>query len=368
MKMTKYTGLLLLFFLFTQCGEKGEDNNCEFDTQVMITHFVDNTIIPNYQDFNEKVNQLNNAAQEFTNNPNQDNLMQVRTDWKNAYLAYQSVAAFEFGPAIDNGFSFKERLNTFPANAPTIDLLITEGNTDINAQFKSSVGFPAIEYLLFAPTDVNEVLAAFTTADTGNNRLAYLTALTEDISSKSQLVYDAWVNDFRSTFINNTGSTDGSAMHVFINEYLRDYELLKNFKFKIPLGIFNGGSIEPDKAEGLYSGISIELATANLTNLINLYKGVGANGQNGDGLYDYLVCLKAGEEDGELLADAILDQFEVIQTQLNTLSDPLTDRLNDQKETVATLHTELQKNVPLLKREMVAAFGIKVSYQDADGD
>ena len=203
-------------------------------------------------------------------------------------------------------------------------------------------------------------------------RGVYLRLLTQDLLDKTITVQEGWLptgGDYGSTFVGNTGNSDGSSLSLLVNDLNFDFETLKNFKFKIPLGKLNGGQVLPEQLEGYYSGLSLELAIAQTEALRDLYLGVDENGANGEGLDDYLRCLETSADiSGDPLADAIELQFNDILTALNALNSPLSDELVNNKAAMDAAYQEMQEMIPLLKREMVAAFGVRISYVDNDGD
>ncbi|MEL6848344.1 MAG: imelysin family protein [Bacteroidota bacterium] len=364
--------LLTIFMVGCDNGNGNLGPNCDFDLAGMQANYADNIIIPAYQTYQDEVESLNTAVASFKADPSETNFQAVRDAWKVAYLAYQDVAPLEFGPAADLGYSLAERSNVFPTSPLGIEDAISMQNLDLDNSFKSVVGFPAVEYLLYNPNaqDVAALVAQFSTDAGADQRVAYLEALVGDLLTKANQMVKAWTEDgYDNTFKGSTGSADGSALALLANSYNFDYETLKNFKFKLPLGKLDGGIIQPQKVEGFYSGISLELAIAQAEAFERMYAGKSTSGQDGLGFEDYLQCLKTGEdtEDG-LLAIAITEQFTTIVSGLKGLTGPLTDALENNKAAVDAVHDEMQKMVPLIKREMTAAMGVKISYVDNDGD
>src|SRR5690606_9382927 len=91
------------------------------------------------------------------------------------------------------------------------------------------------------------------------NRLAYLLSNVEYINTMAEQLEEGW-DTYRSTFVNSTGSGEGSTLEQLVNQFNRDLENLKNYKLKIPLGKFNGGVVLPSQVEAYYSGITAKLA------------------------------------------------------------------------------------------------------------
>lgn len=362
----------ILVLLAGACQESDLPGKEEpFDLSGMLSHLGENVILPDLDRFQQQTGSLEEATEAFANEPSLARLEHLKQAWFEAYLAYQRVSLYAFGPAMDQGFSMRDRLNVFPTNFENIENNI--GSHDMDANFKSLVGFPAMEYLLYGlPNEApQQVLARFVNNPDERDRLEYLLALARDIDQKAKQIHQGWIasgGNYLQAFVASDGTGEGSSLGLLVNEFNFDYELLKNFKFKIPLGKFDGGVVQPQKAEGYFAGNSIALATAQLEALQAFYLGKTASGTDGPGFDDFLVHLNAGADQDGLLAEAIRRHFEEALQQLATLNDPLSEELATNKEAVDEVHTRLQMMVPLIKREMTSALGVKITYQDNDGD
>ncbi len=360
--------LSILFFIVISitpaCNSDNTDEPSviDFDIAELLQDVGNQVIVPNYQAFASQSSALKNVASDFVNNPDESSLDNLKAQFQNTYTAYQHISMFEFGPATDNGYSLQERLNTFPANIEQIETQITAATTDIDSQFKSTVGLPALEYVIYGTEE--QQLALFTTDAQAQNRLNYLAALINDIDNKAQQIYQAWATDgYLATFTNSMGNADGSSLSNLVNQFNYDFETLKNFKFKIPLGKFDGGVIQPHKLEGYYSGTSAQLAYEQAQALLNVFEG-----GTGTGFDDYLAELNYRPEGEIALETDIEQQLSDIISALRQLPDPLSETLVTDKARVDQIHDQMQLLVPLIKREMTSAFGVKISYQDNDGD
>ncbi|MEO1449563.1 MAG: imelysin family protein [Bacteroidota bacterium] len=362
--------LLSLWLGFSACKEGPEETKpCEFDLGAMQQHLGTELIVPAWNEMATKAKALDDAAKAFAETTGQNTLQALQNAHKEAHLAVQAVTSLNFGPAIDMGFDYRERINTFPTSEAGVDQAVADKLFDVENSFKSVVGLPAIAYLIYGPIGSSdaEVLTSLEDMD----RVEYLLLLTAQVEKRSKEVADAWSpsgGDYLAGFASSSGSGEGSAIALLANELNFDFETVKNFKFKLPLGRLNGGVIQLKKAEGYHAGNSLELAEANLRALYNLYRG-GTSAANDLSLEGYLRCLKTGEElDEGLLADEIEAQWQTIFSSLEPLNDPLTTRLEDDKSTVDDVYLNTQQMVPLLKREMTAAIGVRIVYNDNDGD
>ena len=69
------------------------------DRQEILIHWVDNIVVPAYDKFKVKFDAMKIKADAFTQNTNVSTLTEFRAAWVEAYLKWQKVEVFEFGPA-----------------------------------------------------------------------------------------------------------------------------------------------------------------------------------------------------------------------------------------------------------------------------
>jgi len=361
--------ILALAVIASGCNTDPDDVNCDFDAQAMRENYADNLIAPAFADWATSAADLKQKAADFATAQDANSLTALRQAFLSSYKDYQLASPYAIGSGIINGLAFRDFVNTFPTNTGLINNYVADGTVDAAQNPNSTVGYPALDFLLFGQPGTSEadILAALTTDTDAANRRGYVVSLADRVHAIATQVNGGWPG-YRSTFVNSTGSGEGSALEQLVNQFNRDLENLKNFKLKIPLGKFNGGVVLPEQVEAYYSGVSAELAKEQLTALRNMYLGVGANGSDGLGLDDYLECLKAGADNDGLLSEAIRNQFQSIADAFTLLQDPMSEQLVSNKPVVDDAHTQLQMIIPLTKREMSGALGVQVTYQSNDGD
>ena len=238
--------------------------------------------------------------------------------------------------------------------------------TDIDAK-----GFPGIDYLLYGRNmDNNLALARFTSAVDANNAKIFLTALVNELKSKTDIVYNGWSTtggNYISSFKSNTGNDVGGSIGMLVNQLNYDLELLKNAKIGIPLGKKTLGVPQPSKVESLYATQSIQLAMQNLISIENVYLGRNAAGSDGLGFDDYLSHL--GVQYGSIsLNDAIKNKMISAKDKLSLIPPTLSNAVVINTALVDAAYIELQQLVILLKVDMPSSLGVSITYVDADGD
>ncbi len=351
-------------FCITACDTDPDPTvQCDFDQKAMLAYYADSLIVPNLEQMRIGAIFLNGVAQAFVNAPSPDMMVEVQVSFGAFVTAYKRASIYGFGPGVVNGMPFRNRFNTYPTDTAGIEANITAGTTAVAAIADDEAGLNAIAYLIFGPIGSNSTQAAALYADPARGQ--YLLALTQEILDRSTEIRNGW-DAYRETFVNTTGVADGSPIALLVNELNLDFETTKNYGFKVPLGKYNGGVVLPAKVELYHSRNSMLAAKAHMVALRDVYNGTGAN--DGPGLYEYLLCLRAGEDADGLLADAIDERFQAIIDAMEQVPDPLDATIVTNKPVVEAAHDELQQLVPLLKSEMPSALGVRISYQDTDGD
>ncbi|SDD38866.1 hypothetical protein SAMN05216464_101599 [Mucilaginibacter pineti] len=341
------------------CSKSGGNTNTldpsanGFDKTAMLTNYADNLIIPAYTNLQTQANLLETAVNTFLTTPNTANQVTLKNVFKDTYLRYQDVSVDQFGPAetaLLSNFS-----NTFPADSVVIEGNITRGtysltsNASINQQ-----GFPALDYLLFNLHAINDFTGA-----TAVNRKKYVQDVVTNLKTRVATVLSAWKGSYRATFIGNTRSDSGSPIAFLINQFAFEMDQLKGPRIGWPFGKQSGGTMFPNNTEGFNAGISVALATQNLTALKTMFNGNGS----GTGMSDYLVALKQ-----QKLSTDVMAQFDKAINSLKTVPDPYVTAMSNNKTQIEAAYREIQILLTLIKTDVASATGVRITYQDTDGD
>lgn len=367
------SGLAIGIAVFQACKKSGSGNgptnagSSSFDRKGLITNMSANIILPAYTSFQASASELNDAVIAFNANPTSATLTTAQLALIASYKQWQSTSEYDFGPA--NQANFRVNINTYPVDVAQINTNVNAGayNQDLLANLAAK-GLPAIDYLLFGvAADNNAILASYTTDTKAANRKAYLAALAAEIKNRITTVLNGWNNGYKNTFLAADGTDQGSSLGQLVNQLVYDYEILKNYEIGIPAGVQSMGTTFPQKVQAYYSKISLQLLTAHLQAMQNLYQGKSAQG-DGLGLDDYLIKINAKYSDGRALNDVILAQFATANEKLKALSDPLSANIQSNNTAVTAAYTELQKLTVLLKTDMTSSLGILITFGDNDGD
>ena len=354
--------IVISSFLLACSEDKTGNPKVEIDKKALLTNYADNLIIPAFEDLYQKSNTLSQRFGELKAEYSESKYNKVRQAFVELRISWQFCSAYGFGPAED--IVLRQALNTFPTDTTKIKSNIESGSYSLvtSANFKAK-GFPALDYLLYN-IDSQTQEKVFTDAKI----LQYIEDVINDIKTNIDYVRNGW-KTYRDEFISKTGNDAGSSLSLFINEFVKDYELAKRAKVGIPLGI-SLSDVLPYHFEAPYSMNSSSLLNSNLHAYKIILTGPAKNDiTKTDNLYEYLQELSATRGDA-LLADVIVKELDESITLLNQLDVPLRKSvvIPAEKAKIEALYKNMQESVVLLKTDMVSAMGILINYQDNDGD
>ncbi len=359
--------------MLVQCKKKSgeEDLNSDesFDKAGMLANISDNIIMPAYANLKLSIDSLSIGTDTFLKSPTIANLQELQSLFLNAYVRYESVSTFEFGPA--DAELMRASVNIFPCDTTKINTKISTGNFDLSTVSDIDVkGFPALDFLLFSSPS-NVILSKYTSAPDASNAKRYLSIVVNELKHKTDVINTGWSSNggnYLSSFKNNLGSSVGSSLGLLINQFNFDYELLKNARIGIPLGKKSLGTTFPDKVEAFYSGKSLMLAMEQLKSIENIYLGRDLKGNDGLGFDDYLTALNTQHPSGPL-NEVIKNKIAAAKKELAKFQEETLSKLI--KENPAQLeaaYLEIFQLTVLVKVDMPSAFGVMITYEDNDGD
>ena len=399
--MKKITILLsLITTLFISCssdsgsgsvsgGEEGGSGSVnDFNRTTLLNTWVNNIIIPSFQDFNIKLADLKTSQQSFDANPSISGLQDLREKTVAAQKIWQHVAVFEFRKAEE--LNYRLFMNSFPVDFETsADNSLEDDDTiETNLQSGKEVnllltiradeqGFPALDYLLngAADTDVS-ILTLFTTQQENQEKSNYLTYLEKVVDRMISLTNDVqafWIEEGAS-IIADRGNSRGSSLNQMINDYIVYVErAFREAKIATPSGKRNGVA-NATAVEAFYSSENSKAFYLEAFKAVqNVYFGNSyADGTPGVGIDDYLIELNAIPTGSDiLLNDMIVSQFTAITEQNTNLEDNFVTQINSGQAGINVLlktFDEIQEYVLLLKVNTLSATNIAVDTVDSDGD
>lgn len=350
-------GAIVATIILYACGKSsgGGDEAAGNDTfkTAMLTNYADNIITPAFTDLQSKVLALETSINSFLATPSAGTQADLKVAFKAAYLSYEGVSVVYFGPS--TALLLNNYINTFPAVQAKIEAGILSGTYNFNQPVTSDSiqGFPALDYLLFSANAVTKF------ADAGAaNRKKYVQDVIAHIKSLVSNAVSQWNGVYRTTFISSLQTNVGSSIGSLINQFAFEMDALKGPRIGWPFGKQSNGIVFADKCEAYFSGITGDLAVANLTSLKNYYTG-GA----GSGIDDYLVLLKKDQLNKDVLA-----QFDIALAALKAIPAPMSAAFTNHATLVEAAYKEVQKLLTLLKTDVASATAVQITYMDNDGD
>ncbi len=367
--------IVAVFLIIATCyacsesDDSGPNSQDEFDRSAMLINWADNIIVPAYTSLEVENSALVSATATFTNSPNEQNLQTLRTSWLNAYSAFQHVSMFEIGLA--EQLRFRDRMNTYPANISEIEGFIANGTYDFSLPSTNDAqGFPALDYMLYGlGSNTSEVLSFYVSNPDASKYLDYLNDLVNSIDTLTSEVLTNWETGFRNDFVANDGSSASASVDKLTNDYILYYEkALRAGKIGIPAGVFSNDPL-PTHVEALYAQeVSKELALEALAATKGFFLGKHHNtnqqGPSFKAYLDFLNTIKNGED----LSSLIVEQFNAANAEMSTLNPNFAVQIQSNNSAMLQTYDALQRNVILLKVDMLQALSIDVDFVDTDGD
>lgn len=373
----KKTGFALIFITLLSCGGGNDpepDPGTDLDRTPMLINWVDNIIIPSYDNFNVKLTAFTDASNAFTNNPTTETLGAFRSAWVEAYVQWQKTELVEVGPGETH--AIRNFINIYPADVAGITANFDNptANLAVPAAYPRQ-GFPAFDFLINGIADTDAaIIELYTTDANAAKRIAYVKRITERMDSLIATVIAEWKGGYRETFISKTGLDIGTPTSSMVNNYVLHYErYIRTGKVGIPSGALtsSGGTKYPDKVEAYYKGdLSATLAKTAHQAAIDFFNGRNVNtGAEGPSFKTYLDALGAKDAtSGTSLSTLINTQFAAAKAKLELLDDDFSFQVQNNNQEMLDAFTEMQKAVRMLKVDMTSAMSITITYTDNDGD
>lgn len=344
-----------MLLLLVSCKDKKTNNQEDtFKKTELLTHLADNYILLEYSNLQSKVNALIASWSSFEKQPTEIQFDTLKNQWKSAYVRFQFVKMFDFGPGMNQNLTMS--LGTFPTDSMTIEANIQSGSYNLSSISNyDAIGFPALDYLLFKSNAYQDITTSLT-------RKKYIREVVLKMKNEIDQTVSEWTT-YRNSFVDGSSNSSTSPFSLLVNNYIRDYEVLKWTKLGYPLGANTGSTKNPNYLEARYSGIGKDLLSANLLALQNVYLGKGSNGTNGKGFNDYLIALGKNTT-----ASTLTSNWNLFNQQCKALNSNLEEALTNETQQMIDLYNAIHNNTIALKTDMVGAFGVLITYSDNDGD
>lgn len=353
---------ILLSLLAASCGSESNGNSCvgDYDQTALFQHMADAVIIPAFGGSQTRIADMLDKVNTFSNDRNSGNLNLLRESFRQAYLSYQDISYFRFGPA--ESAQMNTRMNNYPVNAALLEANIAAGQYSLENFDNYYSGFPALDYLLYGLANDDAAILDIYNGGNGDAYVQYLQDVCTVLKSTIDNIVAGWA-DYRSTFINNTGTADGSALSLLVNSLNQQYEDTRRDKLGIPAGFqeLNAPAF-PERVEAYYSGFSLDLLERSVSAAQTYF-----NGDNGEGLDDYLQATGI-EKEGQTLDKIINQGFQESLQKLADIPESLSQSITDGHSSVQDAYIPLGNLVVELKTDMPSALCVSITYVDNPSD
>ena len=330
-----------------------------YDRSSFLINIADNIIIPSQNQFKTDLIELQEASNTFEEETNDTNLNTLREKWIVSYKSWQHIEMFNIGRAEE--IYYNSKMNIYPVNIDRLENNVSTGNYDLdNANNFSSQGFPALDYLLYGVgSSDSEIIEKF---NSGSGYKTYLKDIILKMVNNTNEVIDSWTS-YRDVFVSSTENTATSSINKLTNDFIYYYE--KGFranKFGIPVGIFSGGNIFPEKVEAYHNKNVSQILALEALDAIKLFF-------NGNGSYSLSQYIdNFATDDMENLSNDINSQFDLSRNSIEGLDSNFVNQLNSNSLQMGITYDVIQAGTVLLKTDMLSVLQIATDYVDADGD
>jgi len=293
---------------FTACSSNDDDNKKKDETSeitiqdseydAIINQYVDNVVLPTYNDLKTKNSALYQAVVAFGDAPSNANFQAICDAWLVAREPWESSEAFLFGPVADYGLD--PNMDSWPLDQEAIVNMLTsqqwndmKWTGDYNeddeaiAAAQNVRGFHTLEFLAFRDGKARTLNDAATDGEAANavynesNATAwaqYMRNTAQLLVDDVTLLCDAWNNGYATTFKNHNGGdfTSGlSCIEQLIDGCIDIAGEVGDAKIGDPYDLYVSGKTNEAlyAVESWYSWHSRDDYTNNIYSIRNAYYG-----------------------------------------------------------------------------------------------
>ncbi len=329
---------------------------------------TDQVILPLYRDLETQAVKLVTSSKNFCQQPNNEQLQQLRQAWLNTMLAWQRTDSLMFGPAIEEQLDF--HINFTPPKKLIIKQLLNSdqpitGET-LNKNGVGGKGLSTLEYLLYdrERSDADLLQDYVPENSAAQRRCAYLQEVSELLHSDIQRITTPWLrtqNSYADSFRTaGAGSpmfvSQQEAIDTLISKLYQSAEKTTGRRLAKPLGIRTKQAPKPYQLEAWRSGASMALVKANLQGIKMLLVdgGILAHLTTQSTAAKHTAQSLAQALDKAMTLDVPADAFSVVDSGNSTALLPWYEQ------------SQIIKNI--IKNEVAAELGVQLGFNDNDGD
>ena len=362
MKLKKLKITILLFVIsVVSCNEdESSENTNNFDVRALLEEVTINNVIVSVNEFQDQSESLSDAVEAYLGEMNEDNLLDVRNQWKSTALTYASIYAFNIGDVRDQ--FFHQALYNWPTLPNTIESFIAN-NDEINESFIMSISPQAktlsgLEYLIYKDslsTTNQEFLVSV-------NRQNYLRLIALELKTQANRLLNVWQesgDNYANVFANSQATGIEGSFNKLYNGLFNVIDTGKVTKIGKPAGLENSENTNPELTQAYFSNSSLDILKANILSIEEIYFN-----PNGIGISDYVFSVIRNDE----LNNAIKNKIDEVYNSINAIPGPLFQSIIENPNEVADLHKKLEELGILFSVDVRSVLSIIITSTDNDGD
>lgn len=356
---------LVLLTTWQACKKDDKEDKDTFDRSALLTSIADHVLLPAHQQLATTAGSLTSATEVFVTTPNTANLATMQAEWQNMKVQVKDIGPFNFGPALDE--LVHNRIDKWPTNIAFIENFIHTEDTItsafINSIGSTSVGLPAMEYLIFGPDGESAIIDSFTVSVYAEQRKQYLLSLALSLELAADILIDIWTergDNYVADFKAATGNGLDGSVNILVNQLIAQTERTMRNHLLDPLEYS-----DPEQVEAPYAQTSLPMVRENVIAIRNTFNG-GTNATD-IGLDDYLDDVDA-KYDGTPLSQTINGQIDLVLSKLDAIPAPLADAVVNSPNEVQDAADALRDLLALVKIDLASSLAVTVTFSDNDGD
>jgi hypothetical protein len=341
-------GLVLLVGIVCFLSCKKSDDRASFDHEAQSKNWSEK-VLSGAQNFEQSMLNFSSLTQSANFLENTEELNRL---YDSIIVAYSEIEYLNVG-IIRNDFLLTG-LASSEINTELIVQILNDVEFDINAESVNQLtakakGIYALDYLLFASDlQVDQ-----------NRKQAYVQALVEIMKNISERVAQSWQDDFSNSSTDVALSFGGFRAQM-LNAQLSLLEDVSNNKIGKPLGLFDGGDVQPQSLQLYYSHQSL-LALQSTLALFEYY--------NTTSDYNTAKWLQSVSESGENYGQMLSEKTDVLMEEINKLDgQDLNEILVQNPESIEAIYAASKDVLMHYKLFVLPTLGVTVTFNDNDGD
>ncbi|WP_435262511.1 imelysin family protein [Tenacibaculum sp. nBUS_03] len=352
--------LTIVSFFYVSCSS---DNTETPDYKKEIVTSVTNQIIlPNLNTLIEKSTALKNSVEEFSNNQNATNLLDLRSKLTSITEFYAKMYIFNIGLAKNNFINRK--INFWPVYNISIEKNINEGNftqSSILNLGSAAKNLPGLNYLIFKEQNATDLLKEY---NLNANRIKYLKFITNEFHDNIKQLSSIWTStgsNYAESFKSNKEDGLLSSFNLLYNGLYNVIDNCKVAKIGKPSGLEKSSHTNPEIVESFYAENSLDLIYSNISSVEEIFFSDKITS-----ISSYIKSITKSDD----LNNRIKNKINIAKETIGLIKTPLKEAVNTDtdKVNVAKLHVTLKELLVLLHTDVRSVLSIIITGTDNDGD